>query len=156
MYASDQSEGGTAMKALWKRKWIVIPVAAAIVLAAGAVGAVALASPGDNSAAAAATELVTATTQTAGDTTAPALDQVAKRKAKVQERLDRVKKRWAEARAKMTPEDAALFDQLKGKSQDQREALQQARKDLGGTLKQMRELVQKYKPATTTTTVPAT
>jgi hypothetical protein len=143
------------MGSMWKHKWIVIPVVVAIVLAAGAVGAVALASPGDNGSAVTAAELVTAatlTTQTAGDTAAPVLDQVAKRKAKVQERLDRVKKRWAEARAKMTPEDQALFDQLKGKSQDQREALQQARKDLGGTLKQMRELVQKYLPATTTTT----
>jgi hypothetical protein len=153
-HKSANDQGDTAMKSIWKRKWVVIPVAVAIILAAGAVGAVALADPGSNDSTAASAQLVTATTAQATSDTAVATQALAQRRAKVQERLEQLKKRWAEARAKMTPADQAAFDQLREKAKDQRQALRQARQDLGGTLKQMRALVQKYRP-TTTTQVPA-
>jgi hypothetical protein len=138
------------MKRIWKHKWVVMPAAVAIILAAGAVTAVALADPGNGDATAAPAQLVTATTvQSAGDTT-QAVQALGQRRAKLQQRLEQLKERWAQVRAKMTPQDQAAFDQLLGKAKDQRQALQQARQDLAGTLKQMRALVQKYRPTTTT------
>jgi hypothetical protein len=149
-HKSANDQGDTAMKSIWKRKWVVIPVAVAIILAAGAVGAVALADPGSNDSTAASAQLVTATTAQTTSDAAVATQALAQRRAKVQERLEQLRKRWAEARAKMTPADQAAFDQLREKAKDQRQTLRQARQDLGGTLKQMRALVQKYRPATTT------
>ena len=145
------------MRSTWKRKWIIAPIAVAIILAIGAVGAVALAGPGDENLPASAQ--VTATTgiqSTTGlqSTTDPQQRQALReqRKARMQDRLARQKERWAQARAKMTPEDQAAFDKLLPTIADQRAALQQAREDLKGTLKQMRDLVRKYKPQTTPST----
>lgn len=145
------------MRSMWKRKWVVIPVAATIILVAGAAGAVALADPGsDSSAAALAQSITTTTVQSGGDAAGvtPAVEELGNRRAKLQHRLDQIKKRWADARAKMTPEDQAAFDQLQDKAKTQQEELRQARKDLAETLKQMRALVKKYHPATTTTSAP--
>jgi hypothetical protein len=157
-----KDHGGTAMRGIWKRKWIVIPAAAVIVLAAGAVGAVALADPGGDEpsteVALAATTATTATTATALGTADPGAtrnaQEISERRAKLRERLERIKKRWADARAKMSPADQAVFDQLQQKAKGQRETLREARKDLGETLKQMRTLVRQYQPATTTTSAP--
>jgi hypothetical protein len=138
------------MRSIWKPRWVVIPMAVAIILAAGAVGAVALAGPGSNDSTAVPAQLVTATTAgVTGDTT-PAAQAPGLRKAKLLQQLEQIKQRWAQARTKMTPTDQAAFDQLLQKAKDQRQTLQQARKDLGGTLKEMRALVQKYRPTTTT------
>jgi hypothetical protein len=146
------------MKWMWKRKWIVLPLAAAIILAAGAVGAVALASPGDSGAAAGALSAGTATvtTASAGASAAGDLSGLAgllgERKAKLQQRLENLKQRWGAARATMSPEDQAAFDQFLQKAKDQRDTLKQDRQDLLQTLKSMRDLVKKYQPAATTTT----
>ena len=141
------------MKSIWKHKWVVMPVTVAIIVAAGAVAAVALADPG-NSDSAAPAQLVTVTTaQPAGDAAqvAPALGQRrAKLQQRLEQRLEQLRERWARVRGTMTPEDQAAFDRLLGKAKDQRQALQQARQDLAETLKQVRALVQKYKPTTTT------
>ena len=145
------------MRSMWKRKWIIAPIAVAIILAIGAVGAVALAAPGDeNPPASAQVTATTATQSTAGaqSTTDPQQKQALKeqRKARMQHRLERQKERWAQARAKMTPEDQAAFDKLLPTITDQRAALQKAREDLKGTLKQMKDLVRKYQPKTTPST----
>jgi hypothetical protein len=143
------------MSSIWKHKWIVMPVAVAIIMAAGAVGAVALADPGSGDATASPAQLVTATTAPATGDTTPAVQALGQRGAKVQERLQQIKKRWAEARSKMSPTDQAAFDQLLQTAKGQRETLRQDRQDLAGTLKQMRALVQKYPATTTTTEAPA-
>ena len=75
------------MRSIWKRKWIVMPVAVAIILAAGAVGAVALADPGGSDSTAVPAQLVTATTAQATGDTAPVAKALAQRRAKVQEQL---------------------------------------------------------------------
>jgi hypothetical protein len=147
------------MRSIWKRKWVAIPVAVAIVLAIGAVGAVALADPGDDNTTADLGQLTTATTlqPALGTQAAPgtqAGQALAERRARLQDRLERLKQRWTQAREKMTPQDQAAFDQLQQTAKDQRAALQKARQDLADTLKQMRALVQKYRP-TTTTVAPA-
>jgi small-conductance mechanosensitive channel len=143
------------MGRIWKHKWVVMPVAVVIILAAGAVGAVALADPGGSDSTGTTAQLVTATTAQATGATAVATQALGQRRAKLLQQLEQLKKRWAEARAKMSPEDQAAFDQLLQKAKDQRQTLQAARQDLAGTLKQMRTLVQKYQPTTTTTEAPA-
>ena len=149
------------MKWMWKRKWIVLPLAVAIILAAGAVGAVALASPGAGGSTAGAVS-AGATTVTTGSAGAPAAGdlgdlsglagRLGERKAKLQQRLENLKQRWAAARATMSPQDQAAFDQSLQKAKDQRDTLKQDRQDLLQTLKSMRDLVKKYQPAATTTT----
>ena len=145
------------MKGLWKHKWVVIPLGAAVILAAGAVGAVALASPAADDSQQASVEVAAAlpaTSDAAAEQVAPAVEEVGNRKAKVQERLERIKKRLDDARSRMTPEDRAAFDRLQGKAKGQRETLRQAREDLAETQKQIRDLVKKYPPTTTTTAPP--
>ena len=73
-------------------------------------------------------------------------------RAKLQQRLEQLRQRWAKARSTMSPGDQATFDQLLQSAKDQRQALKDARQNLVQTLKQMRDLVKKYQPATTTTT----
>jgi hypothetical protein len=153
------------MRSIWKRKWIIAPVAVAIILAIGAVGAVALAGPGDQNATVSGQTLTNATgiaptvatvgVQSTGSTL-PGQALREARRARLQQRLEQLKQRWTQARAKMTPADQAAFDQLTQTAKDQRTALQKARADLKSTLKQMRGLVQKYRPQSTTpTTAPS-
>lgn len=144
------------MRRIWRRKWIIVPVTAAIVLAAGAVGAVALAGPGTEGSEIVALESVTATTwQAAGEVgQGGVVAELGERRGKLQERLERIKQRWLEARSRMTPEDQATFDRLTEKAKGQREALREAGKDLAETLKEMRALVREYRPPTTTTSAP--
>jgi len=136
------------MRSIWKHKWIVVPVVVAIILAAGAVSAVALAGPGNNTAVAESSQLVTASTS-AVQPAAPAqsLQTLRERlRARLQNRLDLLKQRWARIRATMTPEDQTAFDQLQQTAKDQQAAVQKARQDLLSTLQQMRALIQKYRP----------
>jgi hypothetical protein len=145
------------VRSMWKRKWIIAPIAVAIILAIGAVGAVALAAPGDENPPASAQLTATTAIQstTAAQSTTDTQQKQAlkeQRKAKAQERLARQKERWAQARAKMTPEDQAAFDKLLPTITDQRAAVEKAREDLKGTLKQMKDLVRKYQPKTTPST----
>jgi hypothetical protein len=146
------------MSHVWKRKWFAVPIAAIIVLGAGAVGAVAVAGPGGGGSEIALAEPVAGTTVQANGEAAVGetrgLNRIERRWAALHERLERIKQRWLDARARMTPADQAAFDQLQEKAEVQREALREAREDLAETLKEMRALVKKYLPATTTTSTP--
>jgi hypothetical protein len=146
------------MRSIWKHKWVIVPIAVAIILAAGAVGAVALADPeGQNITTQSRPATVTtaaATTQVATQSTAAAQPGQALRerlKARIQQRLETLKQRWTQARTKMSPDDQKSFDQLLQTAKDQQAALQKARQDLRATLKQMQDLVKKYRLQTTTT-----
>lgn len=148
------------MKSIWKRKWVIVPIAVAIVLGIGAVGAVALAGPGDQNvtpSGQASAQLLTASTsvQSPG-ASLPRQALKEQRKALLQQRLERMKQRWAQVREKMTPEDQATYDRLTQTAKDQRAALQKARQDLKGTLQQMRRLAQKYRPQGTPPTAAPT
>ena len=143
------------MRSIWKHKWIIVPVAAAIILAIGAVGAVALAGSGNDNAAVGSSQLVTATTgvrhagvaERAAGGRRPASGPPRRaersgrrRRVKLQNRLRAARQRWAQARQKMTPEDQAAFDRCQQTAKGQQAALQKARQDLLGTLKQMQAL----------------
>jgi ABC-type transporter Mla subunit MlaD len=135
------------MKRIWKRKGVIALVIAAVVLALGATGAVALATgPGDEGRAGAPTLLVTATTDVG-----PALAPSGEWRERLRDRLERLQARVAELRAKMTPEDRAAFDRLLETAKEQRQVLREAREDLRDTLQQMRDLTGKYRGGTATT-----
>lgn len=146
------------MRSLWRRKWLVIPVAAVIVLVAGAAGAIAVADPGgDGSDSVLSESRTAATVALAGEVAADpgqSVDEIEKLRAKILERLERIKQRWEDARGRMTPDDQSAFDRLREEAKDRREALREARQDLTETLKQMRDLVRKYLPAPPTTSTP--
>ena len=55
-------------------------------------------------------------------------------------------------RESMSASDQALYDKLVETFKQQREALKEARKNLADTVKQLRDLRDKYLPATTSTT----
>jgi hypothetical protein len=149
------------MKRIWRRKWLVIAAAVAIFLT---VGAVAWAAAGNGSATGAASTAV-ATDNTAA-TVAPAAAGTdssttagglgaAVRKALHERRQQIIKNREAllqSLRKDMTPADQALYDQLVAKAKEQRTALQQARQDLTQTLKQLRDLANKYRNTAGSTT----
>jgi hypothetical protein len=143
------------MQSIWKRKWVIAALAMGIILAVGAVGAVAVAGPGDETVALAEQTTVTTAVQTpAGDPPGPALlgncrDRI---RGRVQDRIERIKERWTDTRENMSPEDQAAFDQLTQKAKDQRAQLEKDAQALRETLGQMRDLVQKYRPQATTTT----
>lgn len=144
------------MKRIWKHKWLVIAGSAAIFLS---IAAVAWAASGNDTATGGSTAVVAAdsgstVTSVAGDAGAQAT--VAKLKDALKQRMGQFMKRQEallqQLRAKMSPGDQALLDQLVAKAKDQRDALRQARQNLADTLKQLRDLRNKYLDATTTTT----
>lgn len=63
-----------------------------------------------------------------------------RREAAAERRADRLE----ELRDEMTAEDQALLDQLQATIAEQREALEQDRQELADTLKELRELAEKY------------
>ena len=153
------------MKGIWRRKWWVLPATVAIFLSVGAVAWAA--TGGDQASATAASTTVTTTTATgdgsllAGSDAAAGADSATVQRAvaglremkqRGQQWLRRQAALMKKLRAQMSPEDQALCDQLLAKFKDQREALQQARQNLVQTAKQLRDLRNKYQPATTTTT----
>jgi hypothetical protein len=173
--AHAHKEVGT-MRSIWKKKWFVIAAAVAIFLS---VGAVAWAATGDDDPAAATTAAseTTPTTAAAADDAITAESIIAglaqglgdgsgtpadKASAAVKQIKQRAQK-WAQRQAalmnklreSMTPADQALYDQLVTKLKQQREALKEARKNLGATLKDLRDLRDKYLDATTATTAPS-
>jgi len=139
------------MKGLWKRKWLVVAATLVIFLS---VGTVAWATSGgaETPAAPAAADseegILLASTAFAEDEVAAAeRPGAAVRQAMRERREERIKHHQALMqllREKMTPEDQVAYDRLVQEAKDQRTALQQAREDLAGTLKELRELADKY------------
>jgi uncharacterized membrane protein len=146
------------MRRLWKHKWLVVVTAVLFVLALGTVAWAATGGASDPTPAGA-----TVTTATGSTATTAVQGQHPLLRERLKQRLEKIKARdqaiVKAARAKMTPADQATLDQLIAKAKDQQTALQQARQNLGQTLKDIRGLVGKYVPvngvgatATTATT----
>lgn len=157
------------MKKLWQRKWLVVAVAAVVFLS---VGAVAWATTNGSPVSDTNQSVVADDTDVSGTTAAGAIeqecgsdcsggvcaqgdcdcDQTARPGAALRKAFREKADQWAKRHEKlmealrddMTPADQALYDQLVQKAKEQREALQQAREDLAGTLKQLRDLADKY------------
>ncbi len=143
------------MRRLWKHKWLVVVSAVVLVLA---LGTVAWATTGGQGTPTAASATVTTATGSTGTTAVQGQHPLLRERIKL--RVEKIKARdqalVEQARAKMTPTEQATLDQLIAKAKDQQTALQQARQNLGQTLKDIRGLVGKYLPAngagTTSTT----
>ena len=138
---------------MWTRKWLITAATLAMFLS---VGAVAWAAGGDGTQAPdpgvgnqitanSAVLALAATGQQA--LAAPGTSEPKAREALKQKREQRIKRLealMALVRDKMSPEDQAAYDRLVQTAKDQRAALQQARQDLTKTVKDLRELTNKY------------
>ncbi|MCL5736654.1 MAG: hypothetical protein M1274_13920 [Actinobacteria bacterium] len=151
------------MRKMWKHKWIVVGVALVVFLSVGTAAWAAAGSGGPSAAtglAGVATLATTATTQGPP----PALGAPNSRRAALKERCQQFAQRQQQLldllREKMSPADQAKYDQLTQQIKDQQAALQKARTDLSTSLKDLRDLTNKYLnvPATggTTSTTGAT
>lgn len=123
------------MKRLWKRQWLLLALALAIFLS---VGAVALAAGSGDGQAVDADRIVLAAAGKPGPLDREAL------KEKKEQWIQRHKALMQLVREQMTPEDQAAYDRLVETAKDKREALNEAREALKATLKELRDLTNKY------------
>ncbi len=153
------------MKSIWRKKWLVAVVAVAIFLSVGAVAWAATSSDqpaADETTAttaalsAGAEELIAGLAQGLGDGSGTPAERLAQGAKTLKQRTEKWLKRQAalmeKLREDMSPADQALYDQLVEKLKEQREALKQARENLGETVKQLHDLRDKYLDSTTSTT----
>lgn len=128
------------MRTIWKQKWLVVIGAVTIFLS---MGAVAWAATGSQPATA-GVSLSTATSDGTALGQGPGAERRQAAKERREQRLERRQQLMQLLRGEMTPADQAAYDQLVAAVQEKRDALQEAREDLADTLKQMRELTNKY------------
>lgn len=152
------------IKGIWRRKWFVLAATLAMFLS---VGAVAWAAAADNDTAA-GTTATTAAASPATDSVLAGLGDVlgdgsgtpAERAAAGAKAMRQRGEKWLERQAAlmqklredMSPADQALYDQLASTAKQQREALKEARQKLMETVKQLRDLRNKYLDGSTSPT----
>ena len=139
------------MKRIWRHKWWVMIVTVAVFLS---VGAVAWAATDDGTAgstpaaSAAEDEVLPGFCAAVGDVTGVAAADVRERMQNMRERgerwLQRQQALMERLREQMDAADQALYDELVTTAKEQREALKEARQNLAETMKQLRELRNKY------------
>jgi hypothetical protein len=143
-YKEDQH-----MKRMWRHKWVVVGVSLVIFLSLGTVAWAATGNGADPSSAGATAAdngvcIGLATGQANGDTAA-AIDTM---RTRMKERRDQFIQRQEALlnllRDKMSTADQATYDKLVQQAKDQRAALEKARTDLQTTMKDLRDLTQKY------------
>ncbi len=128
------------MRRIWKQKWLVVIGAVTIFLSVGAVAWAATGSqPATNG-----VSLSTATSVGAGLLQGQAADRRQAAKERLEKRVERQQQLMQLLRGEMTPADRASYDQLAAAAKEKRDALQEARQDLADTLKQLRDLTNKY------------
>jgi vacuolar-type H+-ATPase subunit I/STV1 len=136
------------MKTMLKRKWLVMAATLAIFLSVGAVAWAATDEGVTNSTVAGEETVVTVGAVAESDSNATVAEagsgpRQATREAREQW-LKRKAAKMQELREGMTPEDQAVYDELVETLKEKRAALQEARKDLAATLKELRDLAHKY------------
>jgi hypothetical protein len=138
------------MRSVWKHKWVVVIGAMVVFLSAGAVAWAAT----DNEETSWET-LMNVTDDVGASLTNVADDQTggaetpgaARRRAMQERRQERLERRAAlmeHLRDDMSAEDQEKYDELVATIKEQRAALKEAREELAGTLKELRELTDKY------------
>jgi len=164
------------MKSIWRKKWLVAVIAVAVFLSVGAVAwaatgddpvatdeATATTTPVSTSTSTASTDstdiaesLVAGLAQSLGDGSGTPAERAAAATKAVRARGEKWLQRQAaimeKLRESMSASDQALYDKLVETFKQQREALKEARKNLADTTRQLRDLRDKYLPATTSTT----
>jgi ABC-type transporter Mla subunit MlaD len=140
------------VKRIWRHKWWVVIATVVVFLSIGAVAWAATGS--DESSGSTATALATDDTGPAdvyaavGSATGLSVDEVKARIENLRQKGERFLQRQAalmdKLREQMSQADQELHDKLVAAAKDQREALKEARQNLAETLKQLRELRNKY------------
>jgi basic membrane lipoprotein Med (substrate-binding protein (PBP1-ABC) superfamily) len=142
------------MKRIWSHKWLVIAGTLVIFLSIGAVawaaGNETATATGDQAAAG----LLLASTGDDGTQTQAGQGAAIRQKLKEKKQawIQRQKALMDALRDDMTPADQSAYDRLIAAAKEQRDALKEARQALNGTLKELRELTNKYLDAGTGTT----
>ena len=144
------------MRRIWKHKLLVMAGSAIIFVS---IGTVAWATTSGQTVTGGATTVAAADTtgSTLGSDSATTLrGQIAQARQVLKQKRDQFLKRqealMQHLRADMTPADQALYDQLVATAKQQRDEVRQAFDKLKGTLKQLRDLRNKYLDTTTSTT----
>ena len=132
------------MRRIWQQKWLVMVGALTIFLSIGAVAWAATDSQPAGVGATIAECVGTGEGAAMGLGQGPAADRREAAKERREQRLERQQALFQVLRGEMTAADQVLFDQLVAAAEDKREAVQAAREDLADTLKQLRELTDKY------------
>ena len=143
------------MKSIWRKKWLVAVIAVAIFLSVGAVAWAAASDDGATDTAPASTapaggaeSLIVDLTEGLGDDSAAVAETVAAGAKAMRQRAEKWIKRqealMAKLRESMSPADQALYDKLVATAKEQREILKEARKNLADTVKQIKQLRDKY------------
>jgi hypothetical protein len=129
------------LRSLWKRKWLLMVLALAVFLSVGA--AAWAAGTGDDQTPTGDQQIAdTAKVFVAAGKPGPLTQDAFKQKREL--RVERRKAMLQLVREKMTAEDQALYDQLVKTAEEQREALREAREAVKSTLKELRDLTDKY------------
>lgn len=144
------------MRRIWRHKWLVILGSAIIFVS---IGTVAWAATGNQAATGGTPGVTTGDTSglALGSTAAGALQGL---KVEVKQALKAKRDQWLKQqealmqhlRADMTPADQTAYDQLVATAKQQRDELRQVRDKLQDTLKQLRDLRNKYLDVTPGTT----
>jgi hypothetical protein len=140
---------------MWSRKWLIVAGTMVIFLSLGAVGWAASGVGAQTAEPAAGIPIgadgaLVAVASGGGDPLSlvaagtPNPQAGAALKGKLAQRVKRLEALMKLVRDKMTPEDQAAYDGLVQTAKDQRVTLQQARQDLTKTLKDLRDLTNKY------------
>jgi ABC-type transporter Mla subunit MlaD len=136
-------------KRIWRHKWWVLVATMVIFLSVGAAAWAAAdeGTPESTLASAADDDLLAGLCAVVGDSTGLAAD-VRECAQNMRERGERWLKRQQmlmdKLREQMDAADQALYDKLVAAAKEQREALKEAREDLAETMKQLRDLRDKY------------
>ncbi|MBN1320072.1 MAG: hypothetical protein JXA87_04435 [Thermoleophilia bacterium] len=146
------------MKRLWKRKWLVIPVASVIFLSVGAVAwATTGGEPADEVGSIAGEAGALAAVVSVGDEAGAKVREAVKEAAVgLKKAMEAAREHWREKRAdraaqeealreEMTSEDKALYDALLEKLEGQRAELRELREEMKETVDGLRELRKKYR-----------
>jgi parvulin-like peptidyl-prolyl isomerase len=143
------------MKRLWMHKWLVVIGAAVIFLSVGAAAFAATyggtVSSGSDSAATMVAQNAAGPGAGAALAQRSAVERKQAMRERVAERLERQKARLERLRDDMSAADQNKLDELVERIEDQQAELKKARQELAATLKQLRELVKKYLPASDST-----
>jgi hypothetical protein len=138
------------MRSIWRHKWVVVIGALVVFLS---VGAAAWAATDEDETSRDTVLNVTddveaSLTTAAADTEATAEGRSAALRQRLKEKRDQWLKRQAalmeHLRDDMSAEDQEKYDELVETVKEQRAALREAREELTGTLKELRELANKY------------
>jgi hypothetical protein len=137
------------MRSIWQRKWLVVIGTLTIFFSVGAVawaatGDEAVSGTGTRATSGAASLLTTGSEDEEATCLTPGAAWRQARQERREQRIERQEALYDALRGDMSTEDQAAYDELKATIEEERTALQEARENLAATLRELRELTDKY------------